>query len=358
MILFFRFTLQLINHTIKSLYMRVFPINIRHTIVFVFSLLFITSNAQYHADELGNGFLCRTIDMADDYEGKVICTIIKRDCPKQSKKALLYVHGFNDYFFQEEMAERFNNEGYNFYAIDLRKYGRSLLPHQKRCNARQIDEYFADIDSAINIIKSEGNDTIILMGHSTGGLTTSLYCHSKGDNCPVDMLILNSPFFKFNMGKILNDYVIPLVATIAPLLPSIDIPQGGSTAYAESLLKEYHGEWTFDTDKKLMLSPDVSTDWISAIYNAQKMVWDGLDIKIPILAMYSDRSVSGEEWSDEFMHGDAVLNVEDIAKYSNNLGSNVHRVKVIGGIHDLLCSNPDVRERAYKYIFYRLALLN
>ena len=292
--------------------------------------------------------------MPDDYEGKVVCTLIKRESTEESQKAVLYVHGFNDYFFQTEMADRFNNEGYNFYAIDLRKYGRSLLPNQVRCNVRDMREYFADLDSAVNIIRSEGNTSIVLMGHSTGGLTTSLYCHSKGDNCPIDALILNSPFFKFNMGGFLNNFVIPVVATIAPIIPTIDIPQGESTAYAESLLKEYHGEWEFDTNKKLMLSPDVTTDWISAIYKGQKKVWDGLDIKVPVLAMYSDKSVDGSEWCEEFMHGDAVLNVNDIALYSQTLGYNVQRAKIIGGLHDLLCSRPEVRERAYRYIFYFL----
>jgi hypothetical protein len=156
------------------------------------------------------------------------------------------------------------------------------------------------------------------------------------------------------MGELLNDYVIPFVATVAPIIPTIDIPQGASTAYAESLLKDYHGEWVFDTNKKLMLSPDVTTDWISAIYKAQKVVWGGLDIKIPVLAMYSDRSIDGSVWSEEFMLGDAVLNVSDIAKYSKTLGDNVQRAKIVGGLHDLLCSRPEVRERVYRYIFYFL----
>lgn len=327
---------------------------IRYTLILVFTFLSLSAFTQYREDELGNGLVCRTIEMADDYEGKVVSTLIKRECAEKSQKAVLYVHGFNDYFFQTEMADRFNKEGYNFYAIDLRKYGRSLLPNQTRCNVRDMSEYFADLDSAVNIIRSEGNTSIVLMGHSTGGLTTSLYCHSKGEECPVDALILNSPFFKFNMGRFLNNFVIPIVATIAPIIPTIDIPQGESTAYAESLLKEYHGEWEFDTNKKLMLSPDVTTDWISAIYKGQKMVWDGLDIKVPVLAMYSSCSVDGSEWSEEFMHGDAVLNIEDIALHSQTLGENVQRAKIVGGLHDLLCSRPEVRERAYRYIFYFL----
>ena len=73
-----------------------------------------------------------------------------------------------------------------------------------------------------------------------------------------------------------------------------------------------------------------------------------------VLRFYADNSVDGIEWCEDFMHGDAVLNVSDIAKYSQTLGDNVQRAKIVGGIHDLLCSRPEVRERAYRYIFYFL----
>ena len=43
---------------------------------------------------------------------------------------MLHVHGFADYFFQTEYAEWWNARGYDFYALDLRKYGRSIRDHQ------------------------------------------------------------------------------------------------------------------------------------------------------------------------------------------------------------------------------------
>ena len=42
-----------------------------------------------------------------------------------SKASVLYIHGFNDYFFQRELAQKMDSAGYSFYAIDLHKYGRS-----------------------------------------------------------------------------------------------------------------------------------------------------------------------------------------------------------------------------------------
>ena len=81
----------------------------------------------YWADILKNDFKQATIVQPSDYEGSVTCTLIKKSAPEKTNKSVLYVHGFNDYFFQEEMAERFIKEGYNFYAVDLRKCGRSWL---------------------------------------------------------------------------------------------------------------------------------------------------------------------------------------------------------------------------------------
>ena len=58
--------------------------------------------AQYVPDVLGDGYLRRTFQMPDDYEGKVVCTLVKKpqlDSVKQAK--ILYIHGYNDFFFQK-----------------------------------------------------------------------------------------------------------------------------------------------------------------------------------------------------------------------------------------------------------------
>ena len=63
------------------------------------------------------------LPMPDDYEGKVIATLLRADSTAPSDRAVLYLHGYIDYFFQTHMAERFAGEEWNFYALDLRKYG-------------------------------------------------------------------------------------------------------------------------------------------------------------------------------------------------------------------------------------------
>ena len=90
--------------------------------------LAISMYAQYVPDVLGDGYLRRTFQMPDDYEGKVVCTLVKKSQLPDVKQAVLYIHGYNDYFFQKQLGDSVNAHGYNFYAMDLRKYGRSILP--------------------------------------------------------------------------------------------------------------------------------------------------------------------------------------------------------------------------------------
>lgn len=92
--------------------------------------------AQYVPDVLGDGYLRRTFQMPDDYEGKVVCTLVKKPQLDSVKQAVLYIHGYNDYFFQKQLGDSVNAHGYNFYAMDLRKYGRSILPNQNPFFAR------------------------------------------------------------------------------------------------------------------------------------------------------------------------------------------------------------------------------
>ena len=135
--------------------------------------------AQYVPDVLGDGYLRRTFQMPDDYEGKVVCTLVKKPQLDSVKQAVLYIHGYNDYFFQKQLGDSVNAHGYNFYAMDLRKYGRSILPNQNLFFCKSLKEYFADIDTALATIRSEGNERILLMAHSTGGLITPYYLNRR-----------------------------------------------------------------------------------------------------------------------------------------------------------------------------------
>lgn len=305
-------------------------------------------------DILGEGFEMRYVEHSSDYSKTHIrSTIIRHLADKATEDAILYIHGFNDYFFQREMAERFASDGYDFYAVDLRKYGRSLTAGQKRCQVRELDEYFADIDSAIATIKVCGHNHVILIGHSTGGLIASYYM-VKHSHPSVTALVLNSPFLDWNLGKM--EHFVNLVSATGHIFPRIKISQGASTAYAESLLKEYHGEWTFNTEWKTMQSPDVDAGWVRAINKAQHYLRKHkYAISVPTLLLYSSESIDVSSWTPEANRADVVLDVSDIVKYGALLGRNITYYQVTNGMHDLILSAPNVRYPLYDYIMCWLA---
>ena len=302
----------------------------------------------YKPDILGNGFEQLTFAMPDDYEGKVVCTLVRKQNAASSKKAVLYVHGFLDYFFQEEMADKLVEQGYNFYAVDLRKCGRSILPHQKPYNLRNVDEYFADLETAITQIKHEGNTTLVLLAHSTGGLTCSLYLNHRNN---VSALVLNSPFLEMNKRWLTRKVAIPFVAPFAVLFPNMAIKSGFSPYYGQSIHKDHKGEWSYRLDWKPIAAEKVTLSWLRGIYKAHKCIKRGLAIKCPILVLSSDKSMKGRKWSDAFHTADLVLNVNDIQTLADRLGENVTKVQIPNGKHDLMLSGAPVRASVYHTLF-------
>ena len=83
----------------------------------------------YQSDVIGLLFKQHVLPQPDDYEGSIRSTLFRFRSTTQGAEAVLYFHGFNNYFFQKEMAQCYQEHEYQFYDLDLRKYGRSLLPH-------------------------------------------------------------------------------------------------------------------------------------------------------------------------------------------------------------------------------------
>src|SRR6187551_2680928 len=103
-------------------------------------------------DVLGEPYLAETITLPPDEEGPVVTTLVVRRAAQRTGRAVLYVHGFCDYFFQTAYAEWWNERGYDFYAVDLRKYGRSLRQHQTPNYVADLHEYFPELDAAWSLV--------------------------------------------------------------------------------------------------------------------------------------------------------------------------------------------------------------
>lgn len=293
-----------------------------------------------------------TLELNDDYEGKVIATLIQTFDKKTSTIACLHIHGFADYFFQHEEAEKFNQEGYDFYALELRRYNRSKLPHQKHFYCRKIDEYFEEITESIIRIKKLGYQKIILNGHSMGGLVLTSYLEKGKLKSEIDLAILNSPFFDFPMSNTLKK-VLPLTRFISKIFPnSIDfLKTHNFQFYNHSLNKDHKGEWDFDIHIKSPDEASIHYAWVNAMRQAQLDFYKGFQIQTPILLLHSNKSCNTKIWSEELFHSDAVLNVKDIKKYAYCLGNSYTQIEIPNAMHNIFLSAPKVRKNAFKKTF-------
>lgn len=288
----------------------------------------------------------------NDYEGKVVTTLIEsRQNKIENRQTVLYIHGFCDYFFQYHLMDHLNEQGIDFYAIDLRKCGRSLLSHQHPNYCKSLREYFPDVDYSIEfILKAKPSTQIYLLGHSTGGLLATYYSMFGLLKERLSGLILNSPFLDFNIPF----YMKPFIGSVAKKKVVKDMYASSdqmSDIYGKSLLKEYSGEWQYNTHWKPVKPFPVFYAWILAIQHAQELIKElVLHDSFPILLMYSDSSGHTSKWTSTSQSSDIVLHVKDIEKIGEKLGTNVEKSCIKDGVHDLFLSRIDVREKAMKSV--------
>ena len=268
---------------------------------------------------------------------------------------ILYVHGYNDYFFQKELAEKADSAGYAFFAIDLHYCGRSLMPGDARGDMRNMREFFAELDYAVELARVITKERayslpMVLMGHSQGGLLAAFYADHRPEE-KFAALVLNSPFFDFNFNWLVRNLAIPVVSEIAMYLPDFSIGSSGNPNYAYSLDKKYYGEWEYNTEWKSESRPEQFLGWVRAIHKAQQELYRGFHKNSPTLVMHGDCTEKDEEWSENYMHCDGVLDVEHIEKWAPKVGPNVKTETVAGGLHDLFLSRKAVRDEAYAKAF-------
>jgi alpha-beta hydrolase superfamily lysophospholipase len=296
-------------------------------------------------------FNTTTLELEDDYEGRVIATLIESPNNTPGNKPVLYLHGFNDYFFQTHVAEQFNQNGYNFYALDLRKYGRSLLSHQHPNYCRSITEYFEEINRSVEFIQKQIEHKIILLGHSTGGLIASVYLNIGKYRQNFDRLILNSPFLDFNVNLFQRLFLLPLAGPVSAIFPFAARKKPFSHLYGASISRSKYGEWDYNKEWKPMSGFPAYFKWIYAVNRAQKKIRKHSSIDVPILILHAERSSRPDKWRDILKRSDMVLDVKHIRKYGVKLGPDVSLLAIDDAIHDIYLSQPKVREEAFNKTF-------
>lgn len=293
----------------------------------------------------------QTLRLNNDYEGQATATLITAKKNRTGQPAVLYLHGFIDYFFHEHLMERASSEGFNFYALELRKYGRSMLPHQHPNYCRNLHEYFEEITKAIEIILKDKPSKIIFLGHSTGGLTIPLYAAQGSLKDRVDLMVLNSPFLELNLPPVLRKLGVPILGFLGSLFPYAKLPEAVSPIYPKSIHKNYHGEWDFSTTFKPIMGFPAYFLWLKAIAHGQAEVKKGLGLTMPVLMMHSSDSFVPKKMTERVHKSDVVLNVNHMKDLAPKLGDSVTIMEIKDGIHDLFLSDQKVRKEAMDKMF-------
>ena len=271
---------------------------------------------------------------------------------------ILYVHGYNDYFFQKEFAEKADSAGFAFFAIDLHYCGRSYKSGELRSDMRNIKEYYAELDIAVELSKKIAVDDyedaenvpVVIVGHSMGGLISSLYVNDRRED-QFAALVLNSPFLDMNFNWFLRKIGFPLLSEIGLFMPDFSVGTTGDPNYAYSILKREKGEWEYNENLKSIVRPTQHLGWLRAFMNGQNRIHSKLDIKQPVLVMHSNCSVGGKSWKEDYMRCDGVLNVDLIKEWAPYLGDKVTTRTIQDGMHDLFLSRKNVRDGAYREMF-------
>lgn len=296
---------------------------------------------------IDSSFTIEQFDLGQENGLDLVATLLSSPLKdSSSSKAVLYIHGFGDYFFHLHLASFYHQLGFNFYALDLRRAGRSLKDNMRNNYTSDLTEYFQEIDSAVARIQLN-NDYLVINAHSQGGLIASLYANDKGEQDLVDAYILNSPFFDLKTNFILSiaEAYFNLIGKYNPTHP---LPIGPEGLYTKSLHKDYYGEWEFNTTWKPIEGVPLYAGWVRAVRKGHQMVEDGLHIDKPILVLHSDQTIQASTYTPEILESETVLDVEDIKRGATQLGNQVTVVEIPGALHDVVLSKESVRNQAFK----------
>ena len=300
-------------------------------------------------DVLGEPYEAETIDLPPDDEGDVVATLVSRRAGVPTDRAVLHVHGFADYFFQTPAADYWTSRGYDFYAVDLRKYGRSLRDHQTPNFVTDLGDYYADLDAAYERVASrDRHDRVLVTGHSTGGLVAPLWAHDR--QVPLAGMVLNSPWLDLQGSLLLRTAGTAAIDQIGARRPYLAIPRDVSGLYARSLHRAHEGEWDFDLAWKPLESHPVHAGWLRAVRRGHARLHRGLRPSGPVLVLTSALSGRPKQYDATCASTDIVLDVELIRKWAHRLADHVTLVRVEGALHDVTLSREPVRSRVFEEV--------
>lgn len=322
-------------------------------------------------DILGGPFHALTLPLEPDDEGPRVATLVayepdggrapgdgqRQDAPA---RAVLYVHGFSDYFFHRELAGSLHAHGWSFFALDLHKYGRSLLPGQTPGFATSLEEYDADLEAAIAALRDRVTSRagapsavdVVLMGHSMGGLTCALWAARNPGR--IAALVLNSPWLDTQGSTLLRTAAQGILDTVSRRRPKARLPLPELGFYFRSISDTRNGEWTIEPAWRPEAGFPIRAGWLAAVLAGQAALARGVSVDAPVLVLCSAASTIGTTWNESMLETDSVLDVVPMVRRAAELGPDITIRRFTGALHDVFLSRQDVRQQAVAVVVHWL----
>lgn len=126
--------------------------------------------------------------------------------------SVLIVHGYAEHSGRYgHVMDLLHQQGLAVYAVDLRGHGYS---QGQRGYIDHIEQYLHDVDTLVNHIKhTYPAKPFYLLGHSMGGLVSTLYTAAHGPkvdalalSCPLYAIKVKVPYWKEALGKVMSEY--------------------------------------------------------------------------------------------------------------------------------------------------------
>lgn len=292
-----------------------------------------------------------------DGEGEIVATLVRRGDSTPAAYAVLGVHGYTDYFFNTALADHFADRGFAFYALDLRKCGRSRQSGQTPHFTSNLALYDDELDRARQLIRADSPGVTVLMyGHSAGGLIVSLWLdrlrrQGATEQAGIAGLVLNSPFLDLHGSAVLRMGVTSAtIAALSRVRGKAVARASGHGGYGSSLHRDYHGEFDYNLQWKPLGGFPVTFGWLHAVRRGQARLHRGLDVGVPNLILRSDHSVAEGAGPQALQRGDAVLDVAQIARWAGCIGNRSSIVPVPDAKHDVFLSLEQPRRLAYRHL--------
>lgn len=292
-----------------------------------------------------------------DGEGDIVATLVRRGDVTVGDHTVLAVHGYTDYFFQTDLADHFARRGFDFYALDLSKCGRSRRDTHTPHFTTDLSRYDTELERALSVIGEANHATKVLVyGHSAGGLIVSLWLdrlrrRGATARAGVTGLVLNSPFLDLHGPVILRTGATSAMLAAVSRFRSKGVArrptEGG---YGTSLHRDYNGEFDYDLHWKPVGGFPITFGWLHAVRRGQARLHRGLDVGVPNLILRSDRTVSENAGPADLQRGDAVLDVRQIARWAGCIGNCTTIIPVRDAKHDVFLSVTGPRQIAYRHL--------